>query len=137
MALIFPDVEAVTRRYLLDHLSDRWPGLVVSTEVPESIDWQVDKPYLIVVSVTGSGDRVGVVYERVLLGLECYAPIKSEASQLVAEVRAFLEEWPRRSGIVAGHTDNARPTKTNQDGVSYPSYWYSANILFKATDFNI
>lgn len=130
--LLFPDVERETRSYFLTELGARWPGLRVVLGVPEDIDWQVDKPTMLVVTVTGGGNRVGVVYERVLVGVEAYAPTQSEASRLISEVRMFLEAWPTRSGLVAGHSDNARPARTNLDDVAYPSYWYSANILFKA-----
>jgi len=133
MPLLFPDVERETRAYLLEVLGPRWPGLKVTTDsVPEDTDWQIDKPTMLVLTVSGPGTRVGVVYERVLIGVEVYAPTKSDASLLATEVRAFLGDWPNRSGLVAGHTDNARPSSSADSDVAYPSYWYSANLLFKA-----
>lgn len=131
--LLFPDVERETRAYLLDVLGPRWPGLEITTdEVSETTDWQRDQPTMLVLSVSGPGSRVGVVYERVLIGVQVYAPTKSKASRLAAEVRSFLGDWPMRTGMVAGHSDNARPNTTSLDDVAYPSYWYSANLLFKA-----
>ena len=134
--LIFPDVEKETRDYLLTTLTN-WDGLDVRMEVPDDLDWQIDKPTLVVVTVTGSGARTDTVYEQVLIGFDCYAPTQTEASLLAREVRAVIGNWPYVSGMVAGQSDNARPARTSQDDVSYPAYWYAANIKFKATNFNL
>lgn len=131
--ILFPDIELETRLYLLDALGPRWPGLEVRTEVPEGTDWYVDQPTWVVVTGTGTGARVGRVYERVMLAFECFAPTKGRASRLAAEVRAYIEAWSSVSGDVAGFSDNARPAEVREADIPYPSYWYSANLLFKAT----
>src|SRR5690606_23211279 len=103
----------------------------------EGTDWQLDKPTMIVLTVGGTGQRTGRVYEQVLIGTQVYAPTHSQASLLAIEIRAFLGHWPQTSGMVAGHSDNARPTRATPDDVAYPSYWYAANIQFKATSLTL
>lgn len=133
-ALIFPDPEVEARAYLLKVLGPRWPGLQVAVEVPEGFDWQSDDTtYLVVLTATGTGSRVGVVYERVLLGCEVSAPLRAEASRLAAEVRTALSAWPSGSSLVAGYSDNARPARTGESRI--PQYWLSVNLLFKAHEF--
>ena len=130
--LVFPDIEVETRNYLLEVLGPRWPGLRVVPEDP-GVDWQTDTPTMLVYTFTGTGARTGVVYERTLLGFDVYAPTHSQASRLARELRAVLEDWPNRSGLVAGFSDNARPARTSLEDVAYPAYWYAANLQFKAT----
>lgn len=129
--LKFRDPEVEARAYLLPLLRDMFPQLKIVTRIPRNIDW-TQKHTLCVLSVSGSGNRTGRVYERIVLGVEVFAPTKGEASKLIAFVRAFLEDWPNRSGMVAGFSDNARPQDSTNDVTDYPSYWYSANLLFKA-----
>lgn len=132
--IIFPDIEKLTRDYVLAVLAPKWPELDVRLEVPDDLDWQVDQPYLITIVVTGTGERTGTVYENVLIGFECFAPTQVEASRLTRELRAHIGNWPYVSGIVAGQSDNARPARSGQAGVSYPSYWYASNMKFKASE---
>lgn len=133
--IVFPDVERETRDYLLEVLRPSWPELDVRLGIPDNIDWQIDKPYLVTIVVTGTGNRSDVVYERVLIGFEVFAPTQSEASRLVREVRSHIGNWSSVSGLVSGQSDNARPARSGSPDVSYPSYWYASNINFKATDY--
>lgn len=129
--LVFPDPEIEVRRYLLPLLTGMFPNVKITTEVPATTDW-TQKPWLCVLTVSGNGKRVGRVFESVIIGAECFAPTKGEASKMSAFVRALLEVWPQSSGRVAGFSDNARPQDSTDINTKYPSYWYSANLLFKA-----
>lgn len=134
--LVFPDVEALSLEYLVARLAGRWPGLQVLTD-ENDVDWQVQDGPVVVVTASGPGNRTGLVYEQVLLGVRCYAAEKPEAARLATEVRAVLEDWSTVSGQVAGHSDNARPTYVPNGTEEYPSYWYACNLLFKATELEI
>lgn len=131
--LIFPDVEKETRTYLLDKLRPRWPDIRITTKVPANTDWTT-KPRLVVLAVAGGGQRIGVVYERVLIGFECYAPTQGDAVAIATWLRAYMEAWPQESGVVSGYSDNVRPTDSTDEATGYPSYWLSVNLLFKASD---
>lgn len=131
--LYFPDVEALTRQYLLPKLIPDHPGVKVTTQIPATLDWTTN-PRLVVLSVAGSGTVMGVVYQHVLLGFDCYAPTTVDASELARDVQAHIGHWQYESGRIAGYSTNAFPTFVPDDDTGYPHYWHSANVAVKATD---
>jgi hypothetical protein len=131
--LFFPDLEALTRKYLLDKLSETYPKLRVTTLVPPTLDWTTE-PWLIVLTVAGSGTEMGRVYQNVILGFDCYAPTGIQASELVRDVQAHIAFWQYETGQIAAYSTNAYPTAVNDADTGYPHYWHSANVAVKATD---
>jgi hypothetical protein len=131
--LYFPDVEAMTRQYLLDKLAEIYPALHVATTVPPTLDWTTN-PWLVVITVAGSGTEMGRVYQNVLLGFDCYAPTEIEASELVRDVQAHIGHWQYETGRIAAYSTNAFPTLVPDDDTGYPHYWHSANVAVKATN---
>lgn len=131
--LYFPDVESLTRQYLLPKLIPDHPGVKITTQIPATLDWTTN-PRLVVLSVAGSGTVMGVVYQQVLLGFDCYAPTTVAASELARDVQAHIAQWQYESGRIAAYSSNAFPTVVPDDDTGYPHYWHSANVAVKATD---
>ena len=131
--LRFPDVEAITRTYLLDSLSGKYPGISVSTRTPPSTVWTTN-PTLIVFTVAGGGGEVGRVFQSLLLGFECYAPSTVLASDLARDVQAHIEHWQYLTSDVAGVNTNAFPANSTDPDTGYPSYWVSMNLMLRATE---
>lgn len=132
--LYFPDVESMTRQYLLPKLIPDHQGLKVTTQIPATLDWTTN-PRLVVLTVTGSGTEMGVVYQNVLLGFDCYAPTTVDASALARDVQAHIAHWQYETGRIAAYSTNAFPTAVPDDDTGYPHYWHSANVAVKATDY--
>jgi len=132
--LLFPNVEKLTRSYLLPLLRERFgSGVKITTDIPSGTDWISGDPWLVVLTVTGTGRRRSVVFEEALIGYHGYAPTKDKAHDLIAYTRALLEDWPNRSNIVAGATGNARPADAT-DSTRYPAYYGSSSLLFRGTE---
>lgn len=130
--LYFPDVEAMTRQYLLPKLIPDHPGITVATKVPAELDWTTG-PTLVVLTVSGAGTRMGGVYEKVLSGFDCYAPTDEKASELARDIQAHILNWTNESGRIADCSTNAFPTSVPDDGTG-SHYWYAANFAVKATN---
>lgn len=132
--LLFPNVEKITRAYLLPLLRERFgQGVKITTDLPADPKWPADKPWLVVLTVTGTGRRRSVVFEESLIGYHGYAPTKDNAHDLIAYTRALLEDWPNRSNIVAGASGNARPADAT-DSTRYPAYYGSSSLLFRGSE---
>lgn len=132
--LVFPNAEKTIRAYLLPDLRKRFGDQVkVSTEIPSGTDWLSGKPWLVVLTITGTGARRSQVFEEILIGYHGYAPTRDEAHDLIACTRALLEDWPNRSNMVAGCRPNSRPSDAT-DSTRYPAYYGSSSLLLKATE---
>lgn len=132
--LLFPDVEKITIAYLRPLLRERFgQGVKIATEIPAGSDWISGNPWLVVLTVTGTGRRRSVVFEETLIGYHGYAPTKDKAHDLIAYTRALLEDWPNRSNTVAGASGNARPADAT-DSTRYPAYYGSSSLLFRGSE---